>query len=214
MTDLNKELTKVKAKLEKLGKESSNYIANYQLTNIFTRLLNIFAITAFGTEEQKENLKNELEINSKKSELRLKNKDKGYLYFFDETAKPASEEFGCPHCGGYVYEYFNSICEAECEYEGKPNVYCPKIECDYGAHCQSTTLPLGCCVLNIPAYLGIEKDQLITIQYKGNFYVFRAIKEMFFGQLTDLIRKFFNYDLTRKEMNNYLILISTARTEC
>lgn len=214
MNELEKELEKMKNRLGKIkeGVKKEDYFQytnNLFVANSIFKLINIFNTRLFGTEEENKILSEEVEKDSKRAELALINIEKGLVEWFDENSKPVSEELGCPYCGEYCYSHYDSHCEAEfCDFTSNTTVFCPKIKCRYEYHCQSTLTPLGL-LLDENAKCGYKKEDFLSIFYKGKTYNFKVIAEyLTTGFLTELIRKFFDYDLTRKEMNEYIILES------
>lgn len=209
MNDLEKELEKTKVRLDKIKKISNDLF----VANSIARLINIFAIKLFGTEEENKRLTEQVEKEAEAAELALKNKEKGLVEWFDENLKPISEDFGCPYCGEYCYPVnfipYGSICEVEnCEFSGQTMIYCPKKKCNFELFCQSVMIPLGM-VLDENSRYGYEKDETFSIFYREKIYNFKVISEHLTpGMLVYFIRKFFDYDLTRKEMNEYVILES------
>lgn len=193
----------------------TKHLNNFLVSQSAVKLINIFAVKLFGTEEENKNLTEQLELEAEASKIALRNREKGLVSYFDESLEPISQEFGCPHCGGFVYKYLDSHCESEgCDFDGKESIYCPKIKCHFVLKCQSTTLPLGCWVEE-KKYDGSDYwtskyqiGELYPIHFDNKTYTFKIINDDFDRKARDLIRKFFDYDLTRKEMNEYIILES------
>lgn len=211
---MNKELETELSRLKEKFKISEKEINQLIISNDINKLLEIFSIKLFGSEEENRNLDIQIEKEINKENQYHQNLEKGLVPYFDETLEPVSNEFGCYKCGGYVYEYMNSRCEAECEFEGLPIVYCPKLKCNSPRMCQSLLIPLGLSISE-KKYDGSEKwmscyeigDRLIMI-YDQKIYTFKVVNTEINSELYKLIRKFFDYDLTRKEMNEYILLES------
>lgn len=185
----------------------------FELGLQFAKSISRLAIMIYGSEEEKIELRKQLDLDAKRLELASENIQKGYLPFFDKNSKPISEELGCPHCGEYCYAHYNSHCEVEmCEFENNTTVFCPKIKCKHEYYCQSTLTPIGL-RLDENSRWGYKKGDSLSMFYKNKTYNFTVLSDyLTTGFLTELIRKFFDYDLTRKEMNEYILLESVNET--
>lgn len=202
------ELSKIK--LRKQIKKCKSASKSYYIDSILSNLTNIFAVKLYGSEDDNEKLNKQLAEDLRLSKLSQENSEKGYLPFFDKSLKPISEEFGCPYCGEYCYPVNytvgGSFCESDCEFSGKTLIYCPKKECGFDISCQSVMVPLGI-VLNKDSRYGCNKGDIFTITYKGKIYTF-SVKSDYFtsGMLAHFIHEFINYNLTRKEITEYVYL--------
>lgn len=191
-----------------------------QISYDINKVIKIFATRLFGSEEDNKQLDFQIEKETEIETIARLNKEKGRVPYFNENLEPVSKEFGCPRCGGYVYarnnhlDYFpyGSNCESEgCSHEGKSIVYCPNIKCGFDS-CESSTIPLGIIVDEESKY-GYKKNDIVSIYYKNKIYSYIVISEYLTGgMLFELIRKFFDYNLTRKEMNEYILLESVNET--
>lgn len=208
MSDYKLELDKFRDKIKQAQADNRSRM----ISSSITELINILAIEIFGTEEQKAKLTKDLDEDTKKLIRAKENNEKGYLSYFDSSAKPISQEFGCPYCGEYCYpvNYISggSHCEAECEFSGQTMIYCPKKKCKFELFCQSTMVPLGM-ILDDNSRYGYSKDESFTISYRNKIYTF-VVKSDYLtaGMLSYFIHNFMNYDLTRKEITEYVWLES------
>lgn len=208
LNNLELALLELKNQIKQIKPDSESIIMN----NVTTDLINNAMIRLFGTEEQKAKLTKDLEENTKRSIRAKENNEKGYLPFFDLSLEPISQEFGCPYCGEYCYpvNYIpsGSYCESECEFSGQTLIYCPKKKCKFELFCQSTMVPIGMILDNNSRY-GYSKDESFTITYRNKVYTFVVKSDyMTAGMLSHFIYEFVNYNLTRKEIGEYVWLES------
>jgi hypothetical protein len=208
MTNYKLELDKLRNKIKQAQADNRSRMISSSITELIT----ILVIEIFGTEEQKVKLTKRLDEDTKRLIREKENKEKGYLPYFDSSLKPISQEFGCPYCGEYCYpvNYIptGSYCESECEFSGHTLIYCPKEKCKFGLVCQSVMVPLGM-ILDDNSRYGYNKDESFTITYKNKIYTFTVKSEyLTAGMLAYFIQNFVNYDLTRKEITEYVWLES------
>lgn len=201
--DLKIELDKLKQKLEKMKlKEKESFLQRDMNMNKSLYYLGRMSLSIlFNNSEDLPAIIEESNKALEKERKFFKNKEKGYHYWYNDDLEPFSKKFGCSHCGGYCYTpYKSSNCQMEgCESEGKLLVSCPKVKCN-GLICESQTLPLGCWF----EQKSYTTDDHLDIHYNNKIYTFR-VKKCLFG-LISLIRRFFDYDLTRSEINEWAIL--------
>lgn len=212
-SDFRSELDKLRIKIKKAQADNRSRIAN----NTISDLINILAIEIFGTEEQKQKLDKDLEEDTKRLIRAKENNEKGLLPYFDESLKPISQEFGCPYCGEYCYPVnytlHGSYCESECKFSGQTIIYCPKKKCRFELKCQATMIPLGM-ILDDNNHYGYAKGESFTITYKNKIYTFTVKSEyLTAGMVSHFIREFIDYDLTRKEITEYVWLESVKNLE-
>jgi len=211
-TDYKLELDNLREKIKKAQADNKSRI----VSNSITELITVLAIEIFGTEEQKAELTKRIDEDTKRLIRAKENNEKGYLPYFDPSLEPISQEFGCPYCGEYCYPVNytgGSYCKAECEFSGQTMIYCPKKKCHFNLLCQSTMVPLGM-ILDDDGQYGYSKDDSFTITYKNKIYTFVVKSEyLTAGMLSHFIREFINYDLTRKEINEYVWLESVKDAE-
>jgi hypothetical protein len=185
---------------------------SFIINNAISELINVLAIEIFGTEEQKADLTKRLDEDTKKLTRAKENNEKGYLPYFDSSLEPISQEFGCPYCGEYCYpvNYIpsGSYCESECEFSGQTMIYCPKKKCKFELFCQSTMVPLGM-ILDDNSHYGYNKNESFAITYRNKIYTF-VVKSDYLtaGMLSHFIHEFVSYNLTRKEITEYVWLES------
>lgn len=211
------ELNDLRNDLANKIKEINNYNRSVIIKNSISDLITTFAICIFGTDEDKQKLDESLEEDKQRNIRAKENNEKGLLPYFDSSAEPISQEFGCPYCGEYCYpvNYIpsGSHCESECEFSGQPLVYCPKKKCKFELFCQSTMVPLGM-ILDENSRYGYNKDESFTITYRYKVYTFIVKSDyMTAGMLSHFIYEFVNYNLTRKEIGEYLWLESVRDIE-
>lgn len=187
------------------------------ISSYIPKILDSVSISLFGTEEEKQKLKESLDKDKNRLLLAKENNEKGLLPYFDSSLEPISQEFGCPYCGEYCYpvNYIpsGSYCESECEFSGQSLIYCPKKKCKFELFCQSTMVPLGM-ILDENSHYGYNKDESFTITFKNKIYTF-TVKSNYItpGMLIHFIHEFINYDLTRKEITEYVWLESVKEIE-
>ena len=213
MLNYKSELDKLREKIKQAQADNRSRM----ISNSIAELINILVIEIFGTEEQKAKLTKDLDEDTKKLIRAKENNEKGLLPYFDSSLEPISQEFGCPYCGEYCYpvNYIpgGSHCEAECEFSGQTMIYCPKKKCKFELFCQSTMVPLGM-ILDDNNHYGYTKDESFTITYKNKIYTFTVKSEyLTAGMVSHFIREFIDYDLTRKEITEYVWLESVKNLE-
>ena len=204
MLNYKSELDKLREKIKQAQADNRSRM----ISNSIAELINILVIEIFGTEEQKAKLTKDLDEDTKKLIRAKENNEKGLLPYFDSSLEPISQEFGCPYCGEYCYpvNYIpgGSHCESECEFSGQTMIYCPKKKCKFELFCQSTMVPLGM-ILDDNSRYGYNKDESFTISYRNKIYTFTVKSEyLTAGMLSYFIQNFVNYDLTRKEITEYV----------
>lgn len=182
------------------------------ISSYIPKILDSVSISLFGTEEEKQKLKESLDKDRKKLLLAKENNEKGLLPYFDSSLEPISQEFGCPYCGEYCYPVNYTLggshCESECEFSGQTLIYCPKKKCRFELFCQSTMVPLGM-ILDENSRYGYQKDESFTISYRNKLYTFSVKSEyLTAGMISHFIHAFINYDLPRKEIGEYVWLES------
>ena len=212
-TDFKLELDKLKNQLKQIKATSETRV----LSNLTSDLISNVMIRLFGTEEQKTKSTKDLEEDTKRLIRAKENNEKGLLPYFDESLKPISQEFGCPYCGEYCYPVnytlHGSYCESECKFSGQTIIYCPKKKCRFELKCQATMIPLGM-ILDDNNHYGYTKDESFTITYKNKIYTFTVKSEyLTAGMVSHFIREFIDYDLTRKEITEYVWLESVKNLE-
>lgn len=213
MLDYKSELDKLRNKIKQSQADNKSVL----ISNAVSQLINVLAIEIFGTEEQKAKLTKDLEKDTKRLIRVKENNEKGYLPYFDSSLEPISQEFGCPYCGEYCYpvNYIpsGSYCESECEFSGQTMIYCPKKKCRFELKCQATMIPLGM-ILDDNNHYGYAKGESFTITYKNKIYTFTVKSEyLTAGMVSHFIREFIDYDLTRKEITEYVWLESVKNLE-
>ena len=207
MLNYKSELDKLREKIKQAQADNRSRM----ISNSIAELINILVIEIFGTEEQKAKLTKDLDEDTKKLIRAKENNEKGLLPYFDSSLEPISQEFGCPYCGEYCYPVNwtgGSYCESECEFSGQTLIYCPKKKCKFELNCQATMVPLGM-ILDDNSRYGYSKDESFTISYRNKIYTF-VVKSDYLtaGMLSHFIHEFMNYDLTRKEISEYVWLES------
>lgn len=200
--NLKIELDKLKQKLEKIKLKEEESTEQRKMNKSLYYLGRMGISILFNNSEDLPAIIEESNKALEKERKFIKNKEKGYYYWYDDNLEPFSKEFGCPHCGGYCYTPFKySNCQMEgCESEGNLLVSCPKISCNFGLVCESQTLPLGCWF----EQNSYSTDDHLHIHYNNKIYTFRVKK--YLSHLISLIRRFFDYDLTRSEINEWVVL--------